>query len=610
MYRIKRQNYDLKVTPNHRMVIKKVNHKSLNGKCPNGFKNKYSICKADSLPYTFRVPIAGFWLGKNETVFDVGKFDDQNYSVQLNGVIPTKIPEKIPMSDFLKLLGWYISEGNLRETSKVGRAVHISSTKGKNPYYNEVDDLLHRIGLRHSHPHGTRNGFEIPSIALHQIFSECGRGAKNKRIPQWALSLDSSLLEDLFWALMKGDGSLNTEFRYYTVSPSLARDFIELCTKIGRTAWIENIKKSSSIKGKIIKSSLCYRINITKKGRKGLLKEANITRPFVKKEHYSGIVWCLEVEGEHNFLVERNGKFTFCGNSMIAEAFKSCKTIERSTAVPRYRLDCSQCEFKGEICSALKQPIAHRFFESMVRFAQARAWLYGRKEVDYADIEFALPYTIAHRVGLKDDVAAGFPSTFEWAKQDVIRNLDIKKNIWADALKAFLSILNNKNVTKNYKTLETLSERDLVIRQLMSWADEGLEDNLVKAKQEIKKFKKKGDLLSLEALTNELDNMPIPSHGKWELKKEIENIMEQNTVQKACTKEEMDEIMPKLLQNNFITPDDYNNYIENGRVTVKTSTFLLDIVLESDDEAGVQIITFKPSVMKTVKKIIGGEING
>jgi len=74
--------------------------------------------------------------------------------------------------------------------------------------------------------------------------------------------------------------------------------------------------------------------------------------------------------------------------SMISEAFKSCKAVERSTAVPRYRLDCSQCEFRGEICSTLKQPIAHRFFESMVRFAQARAWLHGRKEVDYADIEF------------------------------------------------------------------------------------------------------------------------------------------------------------------------------------------------------------------------------
>ena len=283
--------------------------------------------------------------------------------------------------------------------------------------------------------------------------------------------------------------------------------------------------------------------------------------------------------------------------SMISEAFKSCKMIERSTAIPRYRLDCSQCEFKGEICSALKQPIAHRFFESMVRFAQARAWLYGKKEVDYADIEFALPYTIAHRVNLKDDVAAGFPSTFEWAKQDVIRSLDIKKSIWADALKAFLSILNNKNVTEKYKTLETLSKRDLVIQQLMSWADEGLEDNLAKAKQEIEKFKKKGDLLSLEALTNELDNMPIPSHGKWELKKKIENIMEQNTIKKACTKE-MDEIMPKLLQNNFITPDDYNKYIEDGHITVKTSEYVLTVTKKE-----LTLTTFKPDVMKTAKEI-------
>ena len=32
-------------------------------------------------------------------------------------------------------------------------------------------------------------------------------------------------------------------------------------------------------------------------------------------KNYNGIVWCLEIEGNHNMLVKRNGKSVFCGNS-------------------------------------------------------------------------------------------------------------------------------------------------------------------------------------------------------------------------------------------------------------------------------------------------------
>src|SRR5439155_27272104 len=35
----------------------------------------------------------------------------------------------------------------------------------------------------------------------------------------------------------------------------------------------------------------------------------------VRSEQYDGVIWCPEVEDYHNLLVERNGKFVFCGNS-------------------------------------------------------------------------------------------------------------------------------------------------------------------------------------------------------------------------------------------------------------------------------------------------------
>jgi len=34
-----------------------------------------------------------------------------------------------------------------------------------------------------------------------------------------------------------------------------------------------------------------------------------------KEVDYEGIIWCIEVEDNHNLLVERNGKISFCGNS-------------------------------------------------------------------------------------------------------------------------------------------------------------------------------------------------------------------------------------------------------------------------------------------------------
>ncbi|RLI85185.1 MAG: NAD(+) synthase [Archaeoglobales archaeon] len=39
----------------------------------------------------------------------------------------------------------------------------------------------------------------------------------------------------------------------------------------------------------------------------------------VSKVYYKGIVWCPDVPPYHNLLVERNGKFTFCGNTKYGD---------------------------------------------------------------------------------------------------------------------------------------------------------------------------------------------------------------------------------------------------------------------------------------------------
>lgn len=171
--------------------------------------------------------------------------------------------------------------------------------------HKRLIETLNRCNIKHS-------VYEMKvytsSHLLYEMFDECGHEAHVKRVPKWMLEGKPRYLKALLQGLLDGDGCRNRA--YTTVSTDLARDVAEIVFKVGlqpTISWREG-KDVTFPDGHNIIGKGNWEVYISKT-RPGVIgKQAS-------KVPYNGDVWCLKVPDNHNFLVERNGRFAFSGNS-------------------------------------------------------------------------------------------------------------------------------------------------------------------------------------------------------------------------------------------------------------------------------------------------------
>jgi GDP-D-mannose dehydratase len=156
------------------------------------------------------------------------------------------------------------------------------------------------------------------SCTLANFLKMCGESAQEKHIPAWMLGFARAHLQALFEGLIGSDGHARPNgksFSYITVSKSLVPQVVELVIKLGlRCSTADKPGKDVVFirEQRVIHSNDAYDIFIS---------DNHDERPItLYPEHvsvglYNGMVWCLEVEDNHNFVVERNGRYAFCGNS-------------------------------------------------------------------------------------------------------------------------------------------------------------------------------------------------------------------------------------------------------------------------------------------------------
>ena len=321
MIHIRGKRTDLLVTPNHRMLV-------LNR------SGKLVFAQAeDFLNRNFSLPIPNPWDGHHDYVSD---FFDQS-SLHHNASF---LPENMPIEPFLYLMGLYIGDGicstyevrtfRKNEMSREEfmkkrdeRDRFISSGDGRFPvkykahvvYFaipkhdkarESLINTLEELDIRYR---AYRHFVRINSRALYEIFRQCGSRAEEKRIPRWVLKLPSKRLIWLYRGLMDSDGWGYQN--YQTISHRLALDMVELCAKLGMHATVRGARETVY---KVIKSRPSYVVTIAKK-----IKTTSIYPSSVSKVYYRGVVWCPDVPPHHNLLVERNGRFTFCGNTKYGD---------------------------------------------------------------------------------------------------------------------------------------------------------------------------------------------------------------------------------------------------------------------------------------------------
>ncbi len=331
MISIKGKRTDLLVTPNHRMLVVNRSGKLVFTKAVEFLNRRHSI------------PIPTPWDGyKDSDYIELSEFVDQSSLFHNSNFLP----EIMPTEAFFYLMGLYIGDGTcstyeveaMKKTTlthseflnfrdKRGRFVSPDEYrcersvryKAHSVYFSipegdkardSLINTLEALGIRYR---AYRRFVRVNSKALYEIFKQCGTNAKNKRIPRWVLRYPADKLFWLYKGLMDSDGWY---YQYYqTISRQLALDMVELCAKLGMHATI-SVKepRTTEYNGKIIRSQESYLITVASR-----IRTMSIYPEKVSKVYYGGIVWCPDVPPYHNLLVERNGKFTFCGNTKYGD---------------------------------------------------------------------------------------------------------------------------------------------------------------------------------------------------------------------------------------------------------------------------------------------------
>ncbi|MBM7557304.1 anaerobic ribonucleoside-triphosphate reductase [Halanaerobacter jeridensis] len=305
LYRFDHKSLDLLVTPNHKMVYDDANTKE------RGF------VRADEFNgNVHRIPKQGEWQGIEREHFILPKIENNwiagNYNSKLHY---KKEALKINMDLWLKFLGIFISEGctdNENIAKSHGYRVTISQTKKK--VRMKIKKLLDEMPFNYRIE---GKEYIICSKQLWSYLKQFGN-CYNKYIPKEIKALSSRQLKILFKWLMHGDGHIRPlrgqakkrQMTYYTASKQLADDLQEIIMKIGYISTISQRNRGAmKIRGSTVNTTTQYTVGIQQS------KHYRLRNRNIDTENYNGKVYCCEVEN-HTLMVRRNGKTTWCGNSV------------------------------------------------------------------------------------------------------------------------------------------------------------------------------------------------------------------------------------------------------------------------------------------------------
>ena len=298
MIKFKTGTINLFVTPNHRIICKPRNNDSFLGRQARNYQIKTASEFLNITKYErYHLPKTAVWQGIDDEQIDLSQFVD--FENLHRNTKPIK--QFVKTTSLLSLFGWYISEG-----SPSGGGIEIGNKNTENK--REIEGLIKEFGVNFIN-FTKRNGVGCSSVLLKKLLALSGLGAQNKHIPNILLQYSPSKLIFLYNALIKGDGVV-TQYGtdvYYTKSPKLVEDMIELALKLG---YSPRIAERETWNPKKTKKSKSYIIRMSKTANDGSVEGRHIST-----ELYEGQVWCVSTPSG-NLFVEREGCVINCGNSM------------------------------------------------------------------------------------------------------------------------------------------------------------------------------------------------------------------------------------------------------------------------------------------------------
>lgn len=296
---IKGRTTDLRVTPNHRMLVK----------WSDSVKSGETFKRADAITRRGAdLPNLSTWVGVSPTTVKFGRYEWDS-------------------ATFAAFLGAWIAEGSLGPARKYVRKsarrspagaglpagsivlTQLPGTKGYEPYRELLTRMLGREPCRSNSAHWVFSCSE-----LWHYLAKLGKAA-TKYIPEDVKNWDTAELETFLHHYLLGDGwrvksvSGKSLWRSVTVSRRLADDLQEIAQKIGKSATIRvRPPRDALIGDRTIRADDClpgYYLSYN-------LSECRTVYP--SRSHYVGDVFCVSVPNE-SLYVRRNGSPIWCGNT-------------------------------------------------------------------------------------------------------------------------------------------------------------------------------------------------------------------------------------------------------------------------------------------------------
>lgn len=207
------------------------------------------------------------------------------------------IPVVYNSESFIKLIGWFITEGSCYSDNRTN-SKSIQIAQKTQPGIDKIKSCLRECGLSINFE---INGFVVGSTPIYNLMEKlCGDGSYNKCIPEFIFELNYELRDILWDTLMLGDGSEIGEFQRYSTASDELKD--DVCRLLVLQGWQPQVRRDSGV-WRIQKSD----------GTKFSTERTST-------EEHEDKVYCVTLEDNHTVLAGRNGKFSWIGQSFYGNA--------------------------------------------------------------------------------------------------------------------------------------------------------------------------------------------------------------------------------------------------------------------------------------------------
>ena len=310
MYRLRSEQVDLLVTPNHRMWVKAHDTRA-NRRGEEPYRVRLAVeISGKRMAYQK----TAVWRGQEDgTVTIPGTKRTWRRADTQTKVVRHYVGSTFPLEEFARFLGYWLAEGSLN-----GHQICMAQNRGA-----KLDAMAANVvamGLKAYVPTTGHGAVRTQSVALRDSLATCGTRAHEKHVPDYVHDWGPKTLRVFLEAFVDGDGSRRHNGNHsviYTASRELADDLQILAIKAG---WSANIRVDDRTgqehrmpNGQIIRNLRpSYVVSLVKTRTHPLVNHSGAKSD--AWEHYRGNVYCVKVPNGLLF-VRRNGKPVVSGNT-------------------------------------------------------------------------------------------------------------------------------------------------------------------------------------------------------------------------------------------------------------------------------------------------------